>query len=547
MGRGLRRRSGEEDFGQGGREEGSQEGREEIGEEGPEEEVSGPAQAAHAGERRAWLAATVAVACLLATYGFVRSPVPGVNEPHYLSKARHVRDPQWAPRDLFLNSANAHAVFLWVFGIPASVLPLETVAVAGRVIVWLCLAVGWCRLGCVLLRDPLASVAAAGIFLGLSAAGSLSGEWIIGGVEAKGFAWAALWLAMADLLQDRRVRAALWAGLSVSWHPVVGMWGSLACVGAGLFTNPRVFPSLSDKGSYGVWLLAALPGLVPAVLMLGSADPDVSAEANRIQVIVRLGHHLDPQQFHTSSWILTGVELLVLAAALGWLWRRSDPVWRSFAGVLGAALVIALAGLAIGFGPRSYGLMKFYPFRLFDGLLPLAVGFALVGVVQTLAVRSVRWAAVGGTIAFVVALILPSPDRKPPAFSEAELRDWKAMGRWISQATPRDALFVTPRYSYAFKWYADRAEYVSNKDMPQDAASLVEWQRRREWISAFRARAWSSGYARPFLDELHKTTGAEYLVAARNVVRSRKPVYANEHFAVYVLDEKPIVRSKAGQ
>ena len=77
--------------------------------------MSGPARDAHAGERRAWLAAVVAVACLFGTYGFVRSPVPGVNEPHYLSKARHVWDPQWCGRDLFLNSANAHAVFLWVF------------------------------------------------------------------------------------------------------------------------------------------------------------------------------------------------------------------------------------------------------------------------------------------------------------------------------------------------------------------------------------------------------------------------------------------------
>ena len=529
--------------------------------------MSGPARDAHAGERRAWLAAVMAVACLFGTYGFVRSPVPGVNEPHYLSKARHTWDPEWCGRDLFLNSANAHAVFLWIFGAPAAVLPLETVAVAGRVIAWLCLAVGWCRLGSVLLRDPLASVAAAGIFLALSAGGSLSGEWIIGGVEAKCFAWAALWLAMADLLEGRNVRAALWAGFSVSWHPVVGMWGSLACLGAGLCLksrvarrvseeeprdslayasgdNPRVTTSISEKWSYGVWLLAALPGLVPGILMLGTADPELSAEASRIQVTIRLGHHLDPQQFHASSWILTGVELLGLVIAVSGLLRRSDSAWRSFTGILGVALVIALVGVAIGCGPRWYGLMKFYPFRLFDGLLPLAVGFALVAVAQSIAAWSLRRTVMAGALAFVAALLLPSQDRRPPAFTDAELGDWKALCRWISQATPRDSLFVTPRYSYAFKWYGDRAEYVSNKDMPQDAASLVEWQRRREWISAFRARAWSSGYARPFLDELHETTGAEFLVAAKNVVRSRKPVYANEHFAVYALDERPKLRNR---
>ena len=61
---------------------------EEIGEEGPEEEVSGPAREAHAGERRAWLAAVVAVACLFGTYGFVRSPVPGVKMADFMKLAR---------------------------------------------------------------------------------------------------------------------------------------------------------------------------------------------------------------------------------------------------------------------------------------------------------------------------------------------------------------------------------------------------------------------------------------------------------------------------
>ena len=36
------------------------------------------------------------------------APVPEVNEPHYLAKAKHYWNPDWCSRDFFLQSADAH-------------------------------------------------------------------------------------------------------------------------------------------------------------------------------------------------------------------------------------------------------------------------------------------------------------------------------------------------------------------------------------------------------------------------------------------------------
>jgi hypothetical protein len=58
--------------------------------------------------------------------------------------------------------------------------------------------------------------------------------------------------------------------------------------------------------------------------------------------------------------------------------------------------------------------------------------------------------------------------------------DWRAVCRWIAEHTPPDAVFITPREQQTFKWYAGRAEVVNFKDVPQDAASLLEWKRRLE-------------------------------------------------------------------
>ena len=54
------------------------------------------------------------VSLLFATligYSALRVPVPGINEPHYLTKSRHDWQPEWCAGDFFLESPNAHDVF----------------------------------------------------------------------------------------------------------------------------------------------------------------------------------------------------------------------------------------------------------------------------------------------------------------------------------------------------------------------------------------------------------------------------------------------------
>jgi hypothetical protein len=55
---------------------------------------------------------------------------------------------------------------------------------------------------------------------------------------------------------------------------------------------------------------------------------------------------------------------------------------------------------------------------------------------------------------------------------------WAAMCEWVRNNTPRDAVFLVPRHAQTFKWRAERAEVASFKDVPQDAAGLVEWSKR---------------------------------------------------------------------
>ncbi|MCA9140801.1 MAG: hypothetical protein KDB00_28710, partial [Planctomycetales bacterium] len=56
--------------------------------------------------------------------------------------------------------------------------------------------------------------------------------------------------------------------------------------------------------------------------------------------------------------------------------------------------------------------------------------------------------------------------------------DWVAVCDWIRVAMPGNEVFLTPRHQQTFKWYSDHAEVVNWKDVPQDAKSLLEWERR---------------------------------------------------------------------
>ena len=69
--------------------------------------------------RRSQAVLFVAAFLSLALYATWRTPIPGTNEPHYLTKARAFWDLTWCARDPFLQSTPVHVVFFTLLGGPA--------------------------------------------------------------------------------------------------------------------------------------------------------------------------------------------------------------------------------------------------------------------------------------------------------------------------------------------------------------------------------------------------------------------------------------------
>lgn len=490
---------------------------------------------------------------------FLIAPLPSVNEPHYLCKARALADPAWCADDFFLHSANAHYCFLLLTGMATQIAPLWLVTTLGRIASCGLLACGWIRITSALQLSQHRSYAAALLFTACSLAGSFSGEWVLGGFESKVPAWGLALLAVAGWLtasarpsapRHLLLAAGLCSGLGSSLHPVVGGWLAVCiCAAQLLFSRGGLRQRLQGLLLFaGPALLAALPGLIPAVLFLrGSAatgqDP---SKAGFIQVFWRLRHHLDPTELTAQQWLYALIMLVIVSVSWLQLSPTQRPAARRLLTLLAGSLLIAVAGLCIGWHwvPVEQltdwrwraSLLRFYPFRTFDALLPVCASLlAVLAISHRCPDR--RTAETGGLIMLTLVTLLAAlavRPAAPPGYSPTQYADWQQACQWLRQHTEPDALVLTPRESFGFKWFAERAEYVCYKDCPQDAAGILEWDRRLWLLHDWTLHSSQDGqYDARDLELVRQRTDCDYILTRILRPFSAQPVWRGREWSIY--------------
>ena len=356
-------------------------------------------------------------------------------------------------------------------------------------------------------------------------------------------------------------------GLASAFHVLSGGWSVIAALVAFWFSErgqadakPLFTPSLFIGGAISLF------GLVPAVgLTIGADTADSTAAAN-IYTYVRISHHLLPANFLPSWYLRHFALILMIAFVAGLYWRRCDRIRRLGWFTVGA-LSIAAAGLVVGALPAvmpnlAAKLLRYYWFRLSDAIVPLM--FAVLAT-QLLFDQTRRFARPLGMAALLagIGLVGYSSYQKsvlgvPPSISNALLgrdadasakaqqqvyRDWLAVCRWARTSTSHDEVFLTPRHQQTFKWYADRAEVVNWKDVPQDAKSLHQWYRRFLEVFPRRLGAIRVSIEYPTLWKFREKYGVRYMIVDRRVTGKNLPLVrlyptaeeSNDNFAVYEL------------
>ena len=456
---------------------------------------------------------------LLASFFFlvVGGPPPDVNEAHYLTKAKHYWDSSFAPRDFFLNSADAHLTFYWTVGWLTKFCSLTTTAWVARWISWLFLAAGLISVSRAIGQARGLGTISGVLFYVLQSNLHLAGEWVVGGVEAKGFAFAFCFFAFSFVLRKNWKFVWVSLGLAVAFHVLVGGWITLLVVayrGWEILRNRSVMKS--EVLACGIGLCIGLIGFVPVWGLAAAADPTVVSRANYISVHVRLSHHLLFSSFQVDRyfkfWSLCVVSLLV------W-WRAGPNVSNQLLVLLHFAvlsLVLCAIGILLDYGlsaesPLQHSLLRFYWFRTADVLVPFAAAFGTVAIGTVLGKRN---GGMAKALIILTTLIViwpvwdfqhsrywdPRPRGNIMALPHAKLsepyrqrgvtirieRHFLACCQWIRLHTPGDAVIITPVRQQTFKWNALRGEVVTRKDMPQDAAGLVKWYERQEALYPIR-------------------------------------------------------------
>lgn len=496
------------------------------------------------------------VGVLLVFFIYAGSRVPEVNEVHYWTKAAYFWDPNFAPGDLFLNSGNAHWAFYFFFGSLTLWLPLDTAVWFGRFVTWFAIALGWTALCHSVMvrrntkagqktRSPetvshvthlaIPSTVLAALWLVGMEWGLWAGEWVVGGCESKGIAYAFLFGGLAALSRSKPLLGWLLLGLGNWFHVISGLWVSTTALLAVV-----VIAIAWNKQSPGQLIRTHLPGLVlcgigfvagaaPAVIMDIDTPRDQATLSAMEQVYNRLGHHLSPIKFSETRWsgfsilVITVFSLHLISRHACWKnpddsnrapanltsWIRTAPQPFQFILIVCiAAFVFALLGLIFDLvfshlAPKfASSILRFYWFRWNDVTLPLyaaLIFYAIVtGELQLKTNNELNTRKILASIGLILVISLLAtryqrntetdiPAGEKQSFSlksdtlETRLKqyeDWKDVCRWINENTDESELWLTPRRQQSFKWQTRRPELAVWKDMPQNAQAVVEWSAR---------------------------------------------------------------------
>ena len=306
-------------------------------------------------------------------------PIPDSNEPYYIGKAIHYWHADWIPNDTFLESKDAHLVFYWTFGRLSFFFSPPTMAWIGRWTAWLLLAWSWQRLSSALISIRWTSIFTATVLAYYVDSFHMAGEWIIGGVEGKSFAFPLVFLGLEAAVRGHWNRGWIFLGAASAFHVLIGGWavlvvGFMWCLERFKF-DPRT-PNLDLRILFLGGLLA-LPGLIPALWLDSGVPREVVHQSHQIYVFERLFHHLVPSML---PWTYPA-----RFALLGVLWFfvcRSGPIGgrrhRRLDAFIFGTLILSGVGLLADYGlqgnrPLAAEILRFYWFRLADFAVPMGV------------------------------------------------------------------------------------------------------------------------------------------------------------------------------
>ena len=391
-------------------------------------------------------------------------PVPHGNESIYLTMLlRHWNegflDNDW----LFSQAHPEHFVFNSIFGSLALVVPMGVIAWVGRIASWTLTVLALLRLGQRVGLSARAMSVAIALWV-VYRQSIVAGEFVLGGFEAKSFAYVLMIHALVMFCDQRHRAGAACLGVAFSFHPVIGMWSALAA-GLALLVNRTPIRQVAEV--VGMTFACSLPGLIPIVLMAGASSAGSVGDA-RWLALVHMPFHLDPLSWSKADLLLSA--MMMAFCVVHGRQRMNRSHFRFLLAFESALCLFFLVGVAWRVG-GVYSLIRLMPFRLFGVLISL---FFLMHVMHAVfhieKVRSSRAMMALGVLAVVC---LGNPIESAWGQIKSTMQLWASphdsLGNamvWVARHTERDCVVILPPWrkdSYAL---AKRAQVATWEFVP---------------------------------------------------------------------------------
>ncbi|HIK40995.1 DUF6798 domain-containing protein [Thermoleptolyngbya sp. M55_K2018_002] len=526
------------------------------------------------------LVGLVSLRCLLA------GNMGQVNETNILPFARQQANPDWLPQDWYLNQPPGYRVpFIAIFGRMADAWGFLPTSIMGRLLGYTGLSAGLVflsrRIGLSVPLLLLSMILFLYVNTGLSGAsgaqGTVSREWLFGGIEPKIPAYTCILFAIGLLLEGRIGLAGLLLGVATSFHTLVGGWAFLSAMAWLLLWRRDLLRNWGKTAKMlALYAVGAVFSIRPVLQQLTTTTPEGRFSESFVYVFIRTPHHLNPLSWN-GGWWLKPVTLLAIALGSAYLLRSiakqrrqlQTPTHRARMG-LTAFLLCSLIPFAAGLLAAPFDtegkFLQYYPFRFGDIMLPLnacllgccaleqAFGTGPAGQATQRLRRVSLWivAAVCAAQAVVFGQQAIALQEFPGRAQRID-ENGKELCTWIQQNTPRDAIFVTPPVDLDnFHWLAERATIAKFKLVPPSSVGIPEWIDRLTrlsgdvdpWVDIRRdrnnsldiQRRMTHGYQNLSTEKaiaLMQTYNAAYFLSKGRPKLDLPVVYQNEDYALY--------------
>jgi len=320
--------------------------------------------------------------------------------------------------------------------------------------------------------------------------GNGAGEWMVGGLETKAFAYAFAILSLASFLRKKHQLGLLFSGLALSFHLLVGIYNLFCLLPLFLFYQKETngFVNQILKAS-PIFLIAGAVGLYGIVYQFFLVEENVSQLGWDIYVNIRVPHHLLPNHFPFETWIKMGIFTVVNITFFLKSKQRALKLMSAYALF---SVIISLIGLTIFFVFGASHYLKYYFFRYSDIMLPF---LTLMNVVSFLIEHKEKIYSKNEKqlkyLVLVLCLIFLIPKtnnfltRSTASIAQLKAATNKdeAMTEWVKENTSKNSVFIIPPSAQYFYINAERAAFVSWKHSPQSANDMVEWYDRLKLLN----------------------------------------------------------------